>query len=185
MTTPIEPRPWRSNDHLRSVALCDAGRIAVTPQSADRITFDAAWSNSFPANREEGEHGSTILDIGRGVTIRATGCARRTMSTDGVPGERWTVDPSAFSTQHRSRGPLTLLQNKRAAEIISDALTAWAQDHPADIAQADDIDRNNGAHRLEETIARHQAALKILRRELRACENGRDFTMYPDLPTAR
>ncbi len=172
------PRPWRTKDHLRSVAVCDAGRIAVTPQSFTRITFDAAWSNAFPADLEEGEHGSTILDIGRGVTIRATGCARRSVS-------RWTVDPSAFSAQRRSRGELTATQTERALEIIGAAITEWALAHPADIAQADDIDRNNGAHTLEEQIARHQTALQVLRRELRACESGRNFTQYPDLPTKR
>jgi hypothetical protein len=57
--------------------------------------------------------------------------------------------------------------------------------HAGDIAQADDIDRNNGARRLEETIRRHEEALSILRRELTACEEGEPFTHYPDLPTDR
>jgi hypothetical protein len=58
-----------------------------------------------------------------------------------------------------------------------------AQTHAGDLAQADDIDRNNGARTLEEAIAKHEEALSILRAQLTACEEGEPFTQYPDLPT--
>ena len=64
-------------------------------------------------------------------------------------------------------------------------MLGWIATHEGDIAQADDIDRNNAARTLEEAIARHVEALKVLRRNLRRCENGQTFETYPDLPTQR
>jgi hypothetical protein len=170
MTT--TPRPWRSYDHLRDLIERDFGAFTVQPLRAGDVHFDAGWSNG-------GQHGSTALDIGRGVTMRATGNARL---IDG----RWTIDPRrANFSRDDSRNDPTALQIARTVDLLTEQISEWASTHAGDIAQADDIDRNNGAHRLEETIARHEAALTILREQLRACEEGEPFTMYPDLPTGR
>jgi hypothetical protein len=150
--------------------------IGLQPLRADDIHYDIAWSNFFPA--EQGQHGTAPLDIGRGVQVRAIGNVK--LGADGV----WRVQ-HFNAQQHPSGRELTIAQSNRAVALIGELIGAWAATHAGDIAQADDIDRNNGARRLEETIRRHEEALSILRRELTACEEGEPFTQYPDLPTDR
>jgi len=173
-----------SADHLR--ATIDAadygpnghtGAISVQPLSADRLRFDVAMSNHLPANQPEGMYGSRVLDIGAGVSIRADGFMVR------VP-DGWTVD-HLHAKQYPSGRDLTPKQRVRTLELLKAMIVGWIATHAGDMAQADDIERNNAARTLEEQIARHTNALKILRRELRACENGRPYRMYPDLPTDR
>jgi hypothetical protein len=181
------PRPYRSNDHLRDVIATEVGAITVQPLRADDLHFDIAWSNSQPANSPVGQHGSRVLDIGRGVSIRAIGNVGLVGAIDGVPVDNvWKVKPSAFNaSQYPSGRELTPAQDKRARELIAAMLTHWAVHHAGDIAQADDIDRNNAARTLEEYIERHEDALTILRRNLAACDEGEPFSRYPDLPTDR
>lgn len=178
------PRPWISDRHLYGVATSEAGSIAVHPLRADSIYFDAASSNSLPANLPEGERGSTVLDIGRGVKIRASGNAKRVGDLARV-GHHWEVSGSLHGSQYPSRRELTKAQTERARELIAEMITAWAATHEGDIAQADDIDRNNAAHVLEQEIQRHEQALAILREQLDACQEGNEFTRYPDIPTKR
>ena len=180
MTKSRFPRPYRSADHLRGLASSDAGAIMVMPLRADSIYFDAASANSLPANLPNGMHGSTVLDIGRGVKVRAAGNVAR------VPfSNTWEVSGSLHASQYPSHRELTRPQAQRAREVIAEMITAWAATHEGDISQADDLDRNNGAHTLEETIERHENALAILREQLTACEEGEAFQRYPNLPTSR
>jgi hypothetical protein len=179
-----KPRPYLSNDHLHDVITAEVGSIKVHPQEADRITYDVAHSNSMPANEPTSRNGSTVLDIGRGVKVRATG------SVHLQPDGSWKVPmrysaPDIHGSVYPSGRDLTESMRERAATIIERVIGDWAATHSRDIAQADDIYRNNGARSLEESIARHEAALEILRAELTACEDGREFTQYPDLPTKR
>jgi hypothetical protein len=175
--TATNPRPYQSNDHLRGLAFGEAGAIMVLPLRAGDIYFDAAKANHLPRNLPEGEHGSTVLDIGHGVSIRASGNARRI-------GGAWMVS-HLYANQYPSGRELTAKQDERARELIGGMIGRWAATHEDDIAQADDVDRNNGASRLEETIAQHEEALTILRAQLKACEEGDDYTQYPGLPTNR
>jgi hypothetical protein len=181
-TTTTTPRPWRSYDHLRDVITSDAGALTVQPIRAGDIHFDAAKANHLPRNLPEGDHGSSVLDIGRGVQVRASGNARLAGTYAGA--DQWSV-ASMYATQYPSGRDLTAAQDHRARALIGELITKWASTHAGDIAQADDIDRNNAAHRLEESIARHETALATLRENLRACEEGEPFSMYPDLPTDR
>ena len=171
-----KPRPWRSSD-LRGLATGDAGAIMVHPLRAGEIFFDAASSNHLPANLPEGDHGSTVLDIGRGVKVRALGNV--VQADDGT----WKVHRSLHASQYPSGRELTRAQDARAREVIEALIGGWAATHAGDIAQADDFDRNNGAHTLEKQIERHEQALEILRAQLTACEEGEPFTQYPDVPT--
>jgi hypothetical protein len=170
-------RPYRSNDHLHDVITSDAGSIEVRPQEADRLVFDIAQGNHLPDNLPTSRNGSSVLDIGRGVQIRAAGHVK--LTDDGF----WRVSGELYGSQYPSGRDLTSGQEQRARVLIGDMISQWASTHEGDIAQADDIYRNNGAHTLEEQIAKHQQALMILRKQLRACENGKPFTQYPDLPT--
>jgi hypothetical protein len=174
---PTSPRPYRCSDHLRSTITTDGGAIAVRPIRTDLIYFDIAQSSHLPANLPDGERGSRVLDIGKGVQIRASGHA--------VPnGDGWTIRADTFhASQYPTGRDLTAAQTERARSIIGEIVGDWASRHAGDIAQAEDIARNNGARSLEEKIARHEEALKILRKQLRACDNGRPFSQYPDLPT--
>ena len=176
MSKITKPRPWISDRHLRGLATGDAGAIMVMPLRAGEIYFDAASANSLPANLPEGDHGSTVLDIGGGVQVRASGNARL------IDGE-WTITRELYGNQYPTRRDLTRLQDQRARKVILALITEWARTHEGDLAQADDIDRNNAAHTLETTIARHEEALAILRAELTACEEGEEFSRYPKLPT--
>lgn len=178
MTTTTKPRPYISDRHLWDTIASEAGAIAVWPQTSDRIYFDAAKSNHLPANLSEGDHGSTVVDIGHGVLVRASGSAYR-------QGARWVVEGQWFPSQYPTGRDLTKLQDERAREVFGELITEWARTHEGDIAQADDIDRNNGARHLEEQIARHEEAITILREQLHACEEGEPFTQFPDLPTKR
>jgi len=173
-------RPYRSNDHLHDVIDTGKGRIEVRPQSADRMTFDVASANSQPANLPESRYnGSSVLDIGHGTEVRLSGYLK--LTDDG-----WQI-PEPWRTLHGSVYPsgreLTAPMRVRATTAVEAAVNEWAKTHAGDIAQADDIERNNGARTLEEEIAKHQAAMKILRTELRKCENGKPYRQYPDLPT--
>jgi hypothetical protein len=173
------PRPYRDAKHLRGLATGDAGAVMVLPIRAGQIYFDAAKANSLPRNAPEGEHGSTVIDIGRGVQVRASGTAHL---SDGA----WRIEPRHFyANQYPSMRELTAQQAQRAREVIGAMIGAWADTHEGDIAQADDFDRHNAAHGLEEQIAKHQEALRILRKQLRACDAGKPFTQYPELPTGR
>lgn len=174
MTTQTTARPYRSYNHLRDTIHGKAGAISVQPLRADDIHFDAAWSNYYPAG--EGQHGSTPLDIGRGVQVRAIGNVKL-----GENGWQVTHLNCSRTDDREVSGSMT----ERARDIIESLVSAWADVHEGDIAQADDIDRNNGARTIEENIARHEEALAILRAELRQCEEGEPFTQYPDLPTKR
>jgi hypothetical protein len=166
-------RPYRSNKHLHALIETDAGSFTVLPLRTDDIHFDVAWSGYFPAR--EGQRGSTALDIGRGVKARGIGNARL---IDGV----WRVKPD-LTCSKESAGDLTLSMRQRFTELLERLINEWASTHAGDIAQADDIDRSNGARTLEENIARHEQALTVLRAQLAACEAGEPFTRYPDLPT--
>ncbi len=171
----MSARPYRSGQHLWSTVKTDAGTLAVLPCAADRLIFDAAKSNHVPAYRDTGDHGSTVLDIGRGARVRVSGHAE-------LVGACWEI--GTLYVSRREGGDATANMHARAEALVFEMLQEWAKTRAGDIAQADDIDRNNGAHRLEEKIGDHVAALRILRRELRACESGtRAFTAYPDLPT--
>jgi hypothetical protein len=175
MTT-TKPRPWRSNEHLRDLITSDAGAFTVQPLRADDVHFDVAWSNYYPG--EQGQHGSTPLDIGRGVKIRATGNARKFE-------DAWMISGRHFNGEQVGGRELTSMQRARAIGLLEDLIAGWAATHEGDLAQADDIDRNNSANRLETQIGRHEEALAILRAQLVACEEGEPFSMYPDLPTDR
>lgn len=181
-TTTTKPRPYRSSEHLRDTINSDAGAIMVRPIRAGDIYFDAAKANHLPRNLPEGDHGSSVLDIGRGVQVRASGNARLAGTYAGA--DQWSVG-SMYATQYPSGRDLTAAQDHRARALIGELITKWASTHAGDIAQADDIDRNNSASTLEENIARHETALSVLRANLRACEEGEPFSMYPDLPTNR
>lgn len=176
----MSPRPYKSADHLRGLATGNAGAIMVRPLRATNVYFDAARSNHVPANRPEGEHGSTVLDIGRGVQVRASGNAQLAGTYAGA--DQWAVT-HLNASQYPSGRELTAAQEDRARAIIGELITTWAKTHAGDIAQADDIDRNNAAQGLEEQIAKHEQALDILRGQLAACEEGEPFTEYPDPPT--
>jgi ATP-dependent Clp protease ATP-binding subunit ClpA len=173
----MHPRPYLSKDHLATRLESERGKIWLTPQEADRIYFDIASANSMPANQPISTYnGSTVLDIGGGVLIRASGSVFR------MP-EGWVVDSSWWPKQYPSCRELTPRQDQRARTVVSELIGGWAATHEGDIQQADDIERNNAARRLEEQIIKHEAALTRLRNELRACENGLTYTQFPDLPT--
>jgi hypothetical protein len=145
MTTTTKPRPYMSKDHLRDVITTEAGSIAVSPQEADRIVFDIAQSNHLPANLPESRNGSSVLDIGRGVKIRASGHAKLVGTYQG--DDQWAVDGMLYGSQYPTGRELTAKQQERARALIGEMITTWARAHAGDIAQADDIDRNNGARR--------------------------------------
>jgi hypothetical protein len=150
----------------------------VMPVQADHIYFDAASANSLPANLPEGDHGSTVLNIGQGVQVRASG------AVELIEGA-WRVKGSLYASQYPSQRELTARQDQRARTVIELMIAEWAMTHASDIAQADDITRNNAARTLEESIARHEESLEILRANLVACEEGESFSQYPKLPTSR
>lgn len=166
-------RDYISND-LWSTVTSDAGVIAVHPLRVNTIHVDAAKSNHSPAMRREGEHGSTVLDIG--VRVRASCAVRRT--PDG-----WKCDPTYSDVSREQGGEATWVQRDRALTLVSSMVDAWARENEDLIAQADRIDRNNNARALEESIAEHVEALKILRKNLRACDRGAEYETYPKLPT--
>jgi hypothetical protein len=171
-------REWQDYKVTAGLATSDAGSIWMQPTKATHIHFDAAKASHIPAYAPTGEHGSTIIDVGRGASVRISGHAH-------LVGAQWTVDPRYFYVDGDKGGDATPRQKARALEIATAMVNAWALAHPDALAEAERCDRNNGARSLEEDIARHSAALKILRRELRACDNGRAWTQYPDLPTKR
>lgn len=171
------PRPFVGDAHLWSTIETEAGAIALKPIRATDLYFDIARSNHLPRNLPEGEHGSRVLDIGGGVKIRATGHVAR-----GANG--WEIT-GLYASQYPNGRDLTRLQDQRAREVILAMVLGWISTHEGDLAQADDIDRNNAAQTLEEQIKRHQDALRILRKQLRRCEEGKPFETYPDLPTKR
>ncbi len=170
------PRPYINGLHLWTTITTDAGSLAVLPVTADRLIFDAAMSNHLPALRDTGDHGSTVLDIGKGHRVRVSGYAE-------LAGACWEL--AELRVSRDSGGDATNNMHARAEALVFEMLQDWAKTHEGDIAQADDIDRNNAARNLEEKIGEHQTALEILRRELRACEEGEPFSQYPDLPTKR
>jgi hypothetical protein len=179
--TLTKPRPWRSHNHLATVLEADdGGAIWIQPLRAGDIYFDVAKSNHLPANLPHSDYnGSHVLNIGRDVEIRASGNAR-------LVSGAWTVETRYFyANQYPSGRELTAKQSERARALIAEIIGAWAATHAGDIAQADDIDRNNAAHTLEGNIARHEQAIAVLRENLTACEGGEPFTQYPDLPTNR
>lgn len=171
-------RPWRSQAHLETTITGEAGAIHITPLRADEMHFDIAWSNSQPANEPSARNGSHVLDIGRGVQVRAIGNVRR--DSDG----QWVVSHLTAS-QHPTGRDLSRQMAVRARGVITQMIGDWAATHEGDLAQADDVDRNNAAHTLERQIGEHEAALELLREQLRACEEGESFTQYPKLPTDR
>jgi hypothetical protein len=77
------------------------------------------------------------------------------------------------------------------AESEAGAIAVWPQTSDRlyfDIAKASHLPANlptsdNAARTLEENIARHEAALEILRANLAACDEGEPFTQFPELPT--
>lgn len=151
-----------------------AGRIAVHPIKASSVYFDAARSNHKPAMRNEGEHGSTVIEIGRGIVARLSGNVERT--ADG-----WTC--THLSASHAHGGDLTRAQEDRARELVATMIVEWIADHETELQRADEIYRNNAARTIEENMARHEDALRILRRNRRACDAGKAYETYPDLPT--
>jgi hypothetical protein len=172
------PRPWKGSTHLETTIEGDAGAIHITPLRADDIHFDIAWSSSFPANERTARNGSRVLDIGRGIEARAIGNVKL---VDGA----WVVshfNGSQYDPTGRGRD-LTGKQEERARALIAEMIGEWARTHEGDLAQADDIDRNNAAHVLEKNIAQHEEALAELRSQLAACEEGEPFARYPKLPT--
>jgi hypothetical protein len=164
------------NDHLWSVATNDAGSLAIWPLRATALHFDAAMSDHVPAYADEGMHGSTVLDIGCGHRVRVSGSAEKV-------GGAWEI--SYLSVSRDIGGDATRHMHARAGALVREMVNEWAATHEGDIAQADDIDRNNAASYLEGTIREHEDALAILRRELAACEEGEPFTQFPKLPTRR
>lgn len=165
-------RPYRGSDHLWSIVTTDAGTLAVHPMSARSLYFDAAWSNHAPAYADTGEHGSTVLDIGRGARVRVAGNAEKV-------GACWEL--THLHCSRDSGGDVTRAMHARAEALVFEMLNEWAQSHAGDIAQADDIARNNDARRLEQLIAEHERAVAILRENLAACDEGEPYTGYPDL----
>lgn len=176
------PRDYRSDRHLTTlVDAPNGGRIELRPLRADSIYFDIAKSNSMPANERTTRNGSEVLNIGGGVEIRASGNAKLVGIYPGGP--QWSVDGALYASQYPSGRELTAKQAERARALIGELITAWARAHEGDIAQADDIDRNNNARTLEEAIAKHEEALSVLRANLSACEEGEPYQTYPDIPT--
>ena len=167
-------RPYMSNQHLWSTVTTDAGTLAVLPCAAGRLIFDAAHASHIPAYADTGEHGSTVLNIGRGARVRVSGHAEKA-------GLCWEI--GSLYVSRDTGGDVTRAMHARAEALVFEMINEWAQTHAVDIAQADDIDRNNGARTLEEAIREHEIALEILRAQLSACEEGEPFTQYPDLPT--
>jgi hypothetical protein len=181
-TKTTRPRDYRSDRHLATVLQApNGGVIALRPLRADNIYFDIAKADSMPANERTTRNGSEVLNIGGGVEIRASGNAKLVGTYQG--DDQWAVEGTLYASQYPSGRELTRKQADRARALIGELITTWARAHAGDIAQADDIDRNNGARTLEEAIARHEEALRILRAQLSACEEGEPFTQYPDLPT--
>jgi hypothetical protein len=88
------PRPYRSDRHLWSVAESEAGAIAVWPQTSDRLYFDIAKASHLPANLPTSDNGSRVLDIGRGVSIRASGSVYR------QPDGSWQVRDALYGSQY-------------------------------------------------------------------------------------
>lgn len=176
MSRSSTPRPWRSATHLETTITGEAGAIHISPLRADEIHFDAAWSNSYPDNLPEARNGSHVLDIGRGVLVRAIGNVRR--DSDG----QWVVS-HLTAKQYPNGRELSRQMAVRARGVITQMIGDWAATHEGDLAQADDVDRNNSAQHLEKQIAEHEAALELLREQLTACEEGEPFTQFPELPT--
>lgn len=172
-------RPYRSKDHLQAVIASEHGAIWISPQTADRIYFDIAKANHLPENRPDSRNGSTVLNIGRGVSVRASGSIYR---REG----QWVTDLRDYDvTQYPSGREATAKQHERACELIEELIGEWAKTHEGDIAQADDIERNNAARTLEEAIEQHERALRILKGHLARCESGEAFETYPTLPTGQ
>jgi hypothetical protein len=180
MTKTENIRPYRGSDHLWSLAETSAGKVAIWPLRVGEVYFDAAKANHLPANLPEGLRGSTVLTIGA-MRFRASGNAK----CDG--SGNWHVSREYVSlSQYPSGRALTDRQTDRACTLLESMVTDWATTHAAELVEADDIDRNNSARKLEEDIDKYECALEILRAELAACESGSlPFTQYPELPTKR
>jgi hypothetical protein len=180
MSTTKTARPYLANRHLWAAVTTDAGTFGILPLRTGKVMIQARWGSEYDLARAvTGDAKGTVttpIDIGRGVAVTFHGFIER--GPDG-----WQVDSRYTSMHQDNGGEVTRLQRERAEAVILAAALPWIESHAGDIAQANDIDRNNGAHRLEEQIIEHQKALAILRAELRKCENGKNYTMYPELPT--
>lgn len=168
---PDMPRPYISGQHLWTTITTDAGTLAVLPTSGRTLHFDAAHASHLPYLKPTGEHGSTILDIGRGIKVRVSGNAEKV-------GGAWEL--SHLSVSRDIGGGVTANMQARAEALAYDMIQAWAATHEGDIAQADDIARNNAARTLETSIAAHERGLLALRANLAACEAGEPYTEYPE-----
>jgi hypothetical protein len=153
------------------------GSINLTANRADSVYVDVAWSNSMPANLPESPNGSTVLDIGRGVKVRASVNLAR-------DGQGWKVSHLS-ANQYPSRRDLTRPQQERLTALLVDMVGEWARDNAEAFDAAERRDRETAADTLRKNIQRHEQALAILRAELNMCEAGGTFNRYPDLPTDR
>ncbi len=72
------PRQYEDYKRTGGLATGPSGSIWMQPTSATHIHFDAAKSSHIPAYAPTGEHGSTIIDVGRGVSVRLSGHAHLT-----------------------------------------------------------------------------------------------------------
>lgn len=169
-------RSYINSHHLWTTVTTDAGSLAVHPTRADYLIFDAAKASHIPAYADAGEHGSTVLDIGRGVRVRVSGHAEKV-------GSCWEI--ASLYVLRDSGGDVSREMHARAEALVFDMLNMWGPTHEGDIVQADDIARNNDAMRLENLISEHATALKILHRELRRCDSGASYAAYPTIPTDR
>jgi hypothetical protein len=182
--TITKPRPYLSDRHLTTlVDAPNGGRIELRPLRATEVYVDIAKASSMPANERTTRNGSEVLSIGGGIEVRASANVELVGTYQGE--DQWAVKGSLYASQYPSGRDLTRKQTERARALIGELVTTWARAHAGDLAQADDIDRNNAARSIEEQIAAHEQALAILREQLSACEEGEPFTQYPKLPTKR
>lgn len=163
---------YKDNKHLWATASDEAGTVAVLPLSESRIMFDAAHAGHLPANLPTGEHGSTVLDLGGGFSVRAHGflVAR--------PGG-WEVEVH-YTGLTGYTGNVTPKRAARAYEVLRRIVTDWAIEHPNELHEAEMIARNNAAIRLREQIEARESELAILRENLSRCEDyPRPYQTYP------
>lgn len=173
--SPTDPRPYLSAKHLETLIPVGDGIARIYPLEADRIRVDMAHESHRPSMARTTPNGSSAMTVD-GLLARASALLVRVGGDWELSGyESVTIDGSTATP--------------RRVAIVTDelrqAVAEWARTHEADIAQADDIRRNNAARTLEESIREHEQALAILHAQLRQCEEGEPYTEYPSLPTVR
>jgi hypothetical protein len=178
--------PWPTEDHPSATL-----ETAIGSPRIRALGHSIMVDGGTPHNTPDGEAGELVI---RGVRYSVNGHFH--LWSDGAwhsgsEADNWNASRGYdYREPHLSRKDYNANKGyaanepseaavRKAREVLTAAVNRWATENPEALVAGERVHRAQDAHQLAGQVDRCQAALDAVSANLKACESGRPYKLFP------